>query len=471
VQIGVSVMDQEFGPLSGFMTASNLPKAAVAVQQAYDMLFVKSKNPLAAAAGGYILVAAGDPSGHDWQQWIDNLERWFPTLPDGAVLKGALLLRTARDQAAYDRAREAFLQAYDRGIPYFSLGVSWLLDGLTLFAGPVDEQENLTADQRDGQERLRRDVQEKLAEVQWVAKRLDLSQAFTVIRLSDRKKPQPQTAIVAQATAANGDLKPMTTTPTPTTFSTVDLDPDASARLPLSEFVNKVLQQLQKVKDERHAYYEMLRKSNTYWANGSRTALAALGALAFLLTAVAAGLSFAPTEWRVTGTERIALLAVLAVYAIMGTMTFYEKGTDRTTSYFRHLSIILSIRDLWTKLQFELLKELTTFNKAADPKATEAATRERIQALAEAFCNDLNKISIAEMAEWRTEFMTSLTELAQTAQKGTEDVGKQFQEVVKVADKAAADAQAAAAARTAAQTAATEAAASASKAAAAGGQG
>src|SRR6266550_69121 len=114
-----------------------------------------------------------------------------------------------------------------------------------------------------------------------------------------------------------------------------------------------------------------------------------LGSIAFLLTGLAAALRFAPEaflqKWGLNGFDKGVLLAVLAIYAVMGAISFYEKGTDKTTAYFRHLGIILAIRDLWTKVQFEFLKELMALKSAAG--AGEAVTRERIRALAEAFCN------------------------------------------------------------------------------------
>jgi hypothetical protein len=127
----------------------------------------------------------------------------------------------------------------------------------------------------------------------------------------------------------------------------------------------------------------------------------------------------------------------------MGTISLYDKGTGKTTAYFRHLGIILAIRDLWTKVQFEMLKELTGAKGNTDPTA-EANSREHIRALAEAFCNDLNKATTGELGEWRTEFLASLSELEAVAKKGTEDVTKQIQESIKTAEKAAVDAKAAA---------------------------
>src|SRR6266566_8064401 len=82
-----------------------------------------------------------------------------------------------------------------------------------------------------------------------------------------------------------------------------------------------------------------------------------------------------PSEMGLNGFDKGVLLAVLAIYAVMGAISFYEKGTDKTTAYFRQLGIILAIRDLWTKVQFEFLKELMVLKSAADPKAGEAVAR------------------------------------------------------------------------------------------------
>jgi hypothetical protein len=169
VHIGVIVEDPDFAPMAGLMTASTLPKAAIAVKQASEMLFGKMLHPLGAAAGGYVLLAAGDSKQQHWHEWIDNLANWFPSIPDGAILQASLRLRFPKNEHSSAEARAALLQAFDRGIPYYSAGVLWLLDGLTVFA------------EEPG-------VNEMMRTVQRVAHRLDLSQAFTVIRISDPVK-------------------------------------------------------------------------------------------------------------------------------------------------------------------------------------------------------------------------------------------------------------------------------------------
>jgi len=232
------------------------------------------------------------------------------------------------------------------------------------------------------------------------------------------------------------------------TFRAIELEPQGTAELEFSKFVEALLEKLRRLKDERFIYYEALRRQNTKWANGSRWVLALLGSIAFLLTGLAAALRFAPEaflqKWGLDGFDKGVLLAVLAIYAVMGAISFYEKGTDKTTTYFRHLGIILAIRDLWTKVQFEFLKELIVLKDAADRKTAEVVARERIRVLAEAFCNDLNKITTGELTEWRTEFLASLSELEAAAKKGTDDVTKQIQETVRAAETAATGAKAAA---------------------------
>jgi hypothetical protein len=231
------------------------------------------------------------------------------------------------------------------------------------------------------------------------------------------------------------------------TFKAIDLQPEASAELDFSDFVKQLLKRLEELKQDRFQYYDDLRRRNAGWANRSRQFLALLGAIAFLLTGVVAGLRFAPESslqrWSIAGADKWVLIVVLAIYALMGAIAFYERATDRTKSYFRHIEVVLTIRDLWTKLQFAVLRELMALKGTTD-SSPEKATRERIRTLAEAFCNDLDRAAIGEVTEWRTEFLASLSELEAVAKKGTEDVTKQIQDASKAAEKAAADAKASA---------------------------
>jgi hypothetical protein len=173
--------------------------------------------------------------------------------------------------------------------------------------------------------------------------------------------------------------------------------------------------------------------------------LAVLGSLALLLTALAA---LAPRIGSGTSgwfpDAQSILTGVLIIYAVMGAISFYEKGSDKTTSYFREVATILAIRDLWTKFQFAVLKELLGVSGTTDP-TTITAARDRICTLAESFCADVDKLATGELAEFRTEFLASLADFDEVSRKGRDEISKQIAEGAKLAEKAAADAAKAAA--------------------------
>jgi hypothetical protein len=231
----------------------------------------------------------------------------------------------------------------------------------------------------------------------------------------------------------------------PNTFSPIRLDPRKFAALSFADFVDALLTELRRLQRQRSAFYEDLRARNSRWANAARWLLAVLGAVALLLTALVAVVRLIPTSPSTSDWEpdRILLVAVLVIYAVMGAISFFERGSDKTTAYFRQIATILAIRDLWTKLQFAILKELRALAAAPDP-AAEEATRGRVLAIAETFCTDLDKIATGELSEFRTEFLDSLKELQETSQKGMQDITKQLDEHAKAAEKAAADARVAA---------------------------
>jgi hypothetical protein len=243
-----------------------------------------------------------------------------------------------------------------------------------------------------------------------------------------------------------GAAAPAPSRPRPNTFSPIKLDPQELAALSFDEFVKVLVEKLTGFKGQRAAFYEGLRRRNAMWANGARAVLAILGAIALLLTSLAAAIRLAPDTFNVIkGAEpdRPILVGILVIYAVMGAISFYEKGSDKTSSYFRQIATILVIRDLWTRFQFELAKELMSLKGAVDPAVTEPS-RLRILSLGQAFCVDLDKAATGELGEFRTEFMASLAEMDEAARKGTDQVTKLLDDRLKEAEKAAAEAKAAA---------------------------
>jgi hypothetical protein len=235
--------------------------------------------------------------------------------------------------------------------------------------------------------------------------------------------------------------------PGPNTFSSIRLDPQELAALTFDKFVRVLLSKLDHVKTERLLFYENLRRTNSLWANGGRAVLAILGAFALFLTALAAAIRLAPKSLPFavkdgSTADQGVLVTILIIYALMGAIGFYEKGSDRTSSYFRQIASILAIRDLWTKFQFDLVKELLPIKVTTDPSTTDPA-RLRILTIGQALVTDIDKVATGELTEFRTEFLASLAELDAAAKKGSEEITKILDDRLKAAEKEATDARAA----------------------------
>lgn len=167
--LAMSPKDPGVGSALGYVGSSNLKNARLVFDQAKDLLFGKMINALGAAAGGYVLLATEhEPGEHEWHGWIRNLSTMFKWLPDGMIQYGRLRLQRRQTEADIDEARKAFFVAYDRGLPYYSLGLQWLVDGLSLLASRDDPE-----------------ARHRLNEVQEVLWRANLAQPFTTIRLRD----------------------------------------------------------------------------------------------------------------------------------------------------------------------------------------------------------------------------------------------------------------------------------------------
>ncbi|MCP4185156.1 MAG: hypothetical protein GY761_17905 [Hyphomicrobiales bacterium] len=134
------VKDDSIAAMLAFMNAGKLSNAALVVDRARVLLFHKITNRIAAAGGGYVMLATRLHSDDtEWQQWIFNLAEWFVDLPDGKILQGAMYLNGPKDVRDFDKAAACFKEAYARGIPYYSLGISWLRSGLATLQADYPE--------------------------------------------------------------------------------------------------------------------------------------------------------------------------------------------------------------------------------------------------------------------------------------------------------------------------------------------
>jgi hypothetical protein len=173
------VRDRRIGAVLSYFASGEAMVARELIEPARGMLFEKFANPIAAAGGGYVLLAdwvrkssAGrEGSVPPWFTWIDNLCKSFPWLPDGAILQGCLALWRSQP-SPLGTARNALLEAERRGIPYYTAGVRQLCDGLLVLAGEA---------RRRG--RSDRELEDAVARVRRISWQVDPRQVFTCIRL------------------------------------------------------------------------------------------------------------------------------------------------------------------------------------------------------------------------------------------------------------------------------------------------
>jgi hypothetical protein len=131
--IGVIVKDPRLGSAIGYLRvgddSSLLTLRSEISTAAKEALELKAMNPLAAAAGAYLLIRLG--GGDLPMGWVSNLARRFEWLPDGAIIEGWCHLRDSKTAAA----RESFLSAARRGVPFFTEGIRILYENLAWLHG------------------------------------------------------------------------------------------------------------------------------------------------------------------------------------------------------------------------------------------------------------------------------------------------------------------------------------------------
>ncbi|HEU4514130.1 MAG TPA: hypothetical protein VFR87_13575 [Nocardioidaceae bacterium] len=165
--VSVAVTDPAVGAGLAYMASGHLEKAAAVFRDVREMLLGKVSNPLAAAAAGYVLIGTETTSEPQyWDPWLRNLMAWFPTISDGAILCGARRLRSAHDDDEVVEGRRCLLEGYRRGLPVYTLGLSWLIDGLSMF--PEDAE-----------------CAAALQQVRRISFRVNMREPFVILRLGE----------------------------------------------------------------------------------------------------------------------------------------------------------------------------------------------------------------------------------------------------------------------------------------------
>jgi hypothetical protein len=154
--------DERWSGLVAYLNRGRVDLASEILMSARDALFEKFENPLAAAIGGYVLLSS--PRARDieesWPRWLDNLAHRFPSLPDGPILRARWLLSQNSEEHLKD-AHDLLYESVTRGLPFFTTGVVWLIEGL--------EQTSIGCPT----------CADLLRIVRGVTRSMDLSQAFT----------------------------------------------------------------------------------------------------------------------------------------------------------------------------------------------------------------------------------------------------------------------------------------------------
>jgi len=151
----LKLMDPVYGSLIEHLTRRDVQSSVGISQslrgQATSALYEKEDNPFAAAAAAY-LFALNRSDLESGREWMGNLCSRFEWLPDGPIALGWKLLRNGRrDSETWHEARKLFISSFERGLPYYTVGLHILVEALTtlLMADPSDKEvEGLLMDVR-----------------------------------------------------------------------------------------------------------------------------------------------------------------------------------------------------------------------------------------------------------------------------------------------------------------------------------
>ena len=177
-RLNVSVLDNRWFGMLEFLASGRLNRSGKIFEQIFAeelpdelfnpelALYGKVKGPFVATAGAIVLIAGAESTEEQhWDRWVMNLSRWFPGIPDGAILLGCRRVTQATSLEDLRRAFGHLREGVERGIPFFSATIRMLLVSLSQIGGDVPEADE-----------VRRIVSS-------ASTRVDPDQVFTVLRL------------------------------------------------------------------------------------------------------------------------------------------------------------------------------------------------------------------------------------------------------------------------------------------------
>lgn len=179
------VDDVEAMSLLGFLYSGRSRAGRTLLRRAHRWLFGKRVNPVAAAAGAYMLLSFADEASEtfdpSWRHWIRNLYEWFPAVPDGAIAMAQMAMlygeTSVNDKPNLERIRKYALEAVQRGVPYLSFGIRILTEVLVVLVG--DDRTNKRTGKAVEQTKLALQLVRRLGRI------AQPGEFFTVLRLDE----------------------------------------------------------------------------------------------------------------------------------------------------------------------------------------------------------------------------------------------------------------------------------------------
>ncbi len=180
--------DVEAMSLLGFLHTGLVEAGQMMLGLAHTWLFEKTVNPVAAAAGAYMLLShteeANAQLAPDWRDWVSNLYRRYPEIPDGAIAMAQMTLAYGEsggdEEIDVEKLRGYALEAVRRGLPFLGTGVRRLTDVLVALEGD-DRAEGRSGPQVESTRRA-------LSLVLQLGRITVPGEFFTVLRLSEERR-------------------------------------------------------------------------------------------------------------------------------------------------------------------------------------------------------------------------------------------------------------------------------------------
>lgn len=138
----LSVVDPDIGTMTDLLPAGNAEAAhryaSLTIKEFGDVFrdCTERRHPLEFCAFAY--AEREHASNRAWAPEHRSLLESFVDIPDAFVLLGWETLLNDRDDQAWNRAGSYFSRAIDTGVPFYSMGVRLLAEGLTMISASIE---------------------------------------------------------------------------------------------------------------------------------------------------------------------------------------------------------------------------------------------------------------------------------------------------------------------------------------------